>query len=73
VSCSVSTDGDKTPIALFVCFASELNGVAGAGRSDDVNVKAAAAHARDGRSGELGGAAAASRGINDSEEAFAFH
>ena len=73
MGCAVASDGDKAPITLLVGLASEMNGMAGPRRSDDVNAQAAAAQASDCRARELDGPATASSGVNDSEEAFAFH
>ena len=58
---AIAADGNKTPIALAVGFASELNGVAGSGGGDDVDAQAALAEAREGRPGKLRGTAAAGR------------
>src|SRR6202035_3786116 len=68
VSGAVAADGDKAAVALIVAFASQLGGVARSGGGDDVNVQAVFAQTRDGRAGELSGAAAACGGVDDGEE-----
>ena len=70
VSGAVAPDRDKTPVALVVGFAREIDRMAGAGGSDHVDADAAFAQAREGWSGKFCRTAAPRSGIYDSEEAF---
>src|SRR5713101_1601740 len=69
VSCTISTHGKKTPVALIVSFAGKLHGVARTCRSDDVDFQPFLAQTRQGRPREFRGAAATRGGVDDGEEA----
>jgi hypothetical protein len=69
VSCAVTTDGKKSPVALIVSFAGKLHAVPGTSRSDDVNFQPFLAQTREGRPREFRGAAATGGGVDDGEKA----
>src|SRR5260370_1194376 len=69
VSCTISTHGKKTPVALIVSFAGKLHAVPGTSRSDNVNVQPFLAQTREGRPREFRGAAATGGGVDDGEKA----
>src|SRR5271154_2169150 len=60
----------ESAIALSVRLASQLHGMAGRARSDNVNRQAPRTQLRQLWAGEFGGATATSRGIHDGDETF---
>ena len=66
---SVAADGDEATIPLSVSFAGKLDSMAGACRSNYINLQALLAQAGKRRAGELGRAPATGGWVDDSEEA----
>src|SRR5215467_2626538 len=65
---AVAPDGQKVAVALRIGFASKFAGMARGRRGDNVNLDVTVAQATKSRGGEPGRPAAASGGIDDSEE-----
>src|SRR5258708_292120 len=72
VSCTISTHGKKTPVALIVSFAGKLHGVARTCRSNAVDLQPFLAQTRQCTPREFRGAAATRGGVDDREEAIHF-
>ena len=65
---AVAADGDEAAVSLFVGFARKLDGVAGPGGGNDVNLQSLFAQTCERWPGQLGRAAATGGWVDDCKE-----